>query len=129
MTGLSEFGKYAGPAAAGDFRRRAAGAENKAKPAQRAASIGGDRLAILQRIRAKDRTAIKECIDAYGAFVWTLAQRFAKTTHEAEMLTEEIFRDIWQVSEADCLSQSSSERKVIALIALRRLLGRPDPQT
>lgn len=83
----------------------------------------GSTLTILQRIEGKDRSAIRDCLDAYGDFVWAIARRFTGSTSEAEAATEEIFRDIWQVSGKGCDSEPS-EKKVIAMIALRRLAKR-----
>jgi len=78
---------------------------------------------ILQRIAEKDKTAIKDCVDAYGNFIWALARKFTDSRVKAEAATEEIFTDIWRISESDCNTQST-EKKVIVTIALRRLTNR-----
>ena len=78
-------------------------------------------LTILQRIGNKDKTAVKDCIDTYGNFIWALARKFTASTEEAEAATQEIFTDIWRYSErAD--KTHSAESVLIALIARRRLI-------
>ena len=78
-------------------------------------------LTILQRIVEKDKTAVKDCIDTYGDFIWALARKFTASTEEAEAATQEIFIDIWRYSERTDKTQSVEE-KLIAMIALRRLI-------
>ncbi len=78
-------------------------------------------LTILQRIANKDKTAVVDCIDTYGNFIWALARKFTGSTEEAEAAAQEIFTDIWRYSERTDNSQSS-ESVLIALIARRRLI-------
>ncbi len=78
-------------------------------------------LTILQRIAKKDKTGVKDCVDAYGNFIWALARKFTASTEEAEAAAQEIFTDIWRYSE--CVDKSqSTESVLIALIARRRLI-------
>ena len=80
-------------------------------------------LTILQRIENKDKTAVKDCVDAYGNFVWALARKFTESREEAEAAVQEIFIDIWRYTErAD--KPPSAENLLIALIAKRRLIKR-----
>jgi len=76
---------------------------------------------ILRRIAEKDKTAVKDCIDTYGNFIWALAKKLTHSREEAEAATEEIFIDIWQYCERARNTQST-EKKLIAMIALRRLI-------
>ena len=76
---------------------------------------------ILQRIENKDRTAVRDCIEAYGNFIWALAKKFTASTEEAEAATLEIFQDIWRYSERGDKRQSA-EDMVISQIARRRLI-------
>ena len=76
---------------------------------------------ILQRIAERDKTAVNDCIDTYGNFIWALARKFTASTNEAEAATEEIFIDIWRYCERARNTQSIEE-KLIAMIALRRLI-------
>lgn len=80
-------------------------------------------LTILQRIGNKDRTAVKDCIDTYGNFIWALAQKFTASTEEAEAAAQEIFIDIWRYDKRGDKTQSA-ENLLIALIARRRLIKR-----
>ena len=75
---------------------------------------------ILQRIAERDKTAVGDCIDVYGDFIWTLATKFTRSRAEAARATEEIFTDIWQYCE-DARGAQLTEQKLIAMIALRRL--------
>ena len=56
-------------------------------------------LTVLQRVANKDKTAVRDCIDAYENFIWALARKFTASTAEAEAATLEIFQDIWRHSE------------------------------
>ncbi len=78
-------------------------------------------LTILQRIAEKDKTAVADCLDSYGNFIWALARKFTASSEEAEAAAQEIFTDIWRHSER--ASQSpSAESVLIGLIARRRLI-------
>jgi hypothetical protein len=68
----------------------------------------------------RNKTAAEDCIDSYDNFIWALARKFTATTEEAEA-AQEIFLDIWRYSERSDKTQSAEE-KLIALIALRRLI-------
>ncbi|MDQ6785338.1 MAG: hypothetical protein M3033_00770 [Acidobacteriota bacterium] len=78
-------------------------------------------LTILQRIAERDKTAVKDCIDTYGNFIWTLTRKFTCSREEAARATEEIFTDIWRYCESEPDTRSI-EKKLIAMIALRRLI-------
>ncbi|MBA2334856.1 MAG: hypothetical protein M3449_01245 [Acidobacteriota bacterium] len=45
---------------------------------------------ILRRIAEKDKTAVKDCIDTYGNFIWAWARKLTASREEAEAATEEI---------------------------------------
>jgi DNA-directed RNA polymerase specialized sigma24 family protein len=78
-------------------------------------------LAILGRIAERDRTAVEECIDTYGNFIWALTRKLTRSREEAARATEEIFIDIWQYRERE-RDVETIEKKLIAMIALRRLI-------
>jgi RNA polymerase sigma-70 factor, ECF subfamily len=78
---------------------------------------------ILQRIAAKDRTAVEECLNAYGGLVWALARRMCPNTDDAEDAVQEIFIDIWKNAERFDAAQAS-ETTFVAMIARRRLIDR-----
>lgn len=81
---------------------------------------GTKTLSFFQRIAEKDETAARDCINAYGDFIWALARKFTHSREEAEAATQEIFLDIWRYSKRADQSQLA-ENKLIAMIALRRL--------
>ena len=78
-------------------------------------------LTILQRITNKDKTAVKDCVDAYGDFIWALARKFTASREEAEAAVQEIFIDIWRYAERVSNNQSA-ENILITQIARRRLV-------
>jgi len=43
---------------------------------------------ILRRIAERDKTAVKDCIDAYGNLIWALARKLTRSCEEAEAVTE-----------------------------------------
>ncbi|MGI8811225.1 MAG: RNA polymerase sigma factor [Pyrinomonadaceae bacterium] len=71
---------------------------------------------VLHRIGQKDRSAVKECIDAYGDWIWGMAKMFTNSTEAAEAVTENIFLHIWQNAERYDDSKFD-ERTFIAMIA------------
>ena len=79
--------------------------------------------AILQRIASGDKTAVQDCLNAYGGLVWSLARRMSPNTDDAEDAVQEIFIDIWKNAERFDESQSS-ETTFVAMIARRRLIDR-----
>ena len=79
--------------------------------------------AILKRIAAGEKTAVQDCLNAYGGLVWSLARRMSPNTDDAEDAVQEIFIDIWKNAERFDDSQSS-ETTFVAMIARRRLIDR-----
>lgn len=66
---------------------------------------------------------MRECIDQYGALVWSLARRLTPTDAEAEDAVQDIFIDVWR--SADRFDPAvASETTFIAMIARRRLIDR-----
>lgn len=78
---------------------------------------------ILERVAQRDEAAVKECLDRYGALVWSLARRLCSDPHEAEDAVQEIFVEVWR-SAARYDAGSGSEATFIATIARRRLIDR-----
>jgi len=79
--------------------------------------------AILQRIAEGDKTAVQDCLDAYGGLVWSLARRMLRGSDEAEDAVQEIFIDIWKNS-ARFDEAQASETTFVAMISRRRLIDR-----
>jgi RNA polymerase sigma-70 factor, ECF subfamily len=78
---------------------------------------------VLQRVASGDATAVRECMNEYGALVWSLARRLSRTAADAEDATQEIFLDIWR-SAGRFDASLGSDKVFIATIARRRLIDR-----
>jgi RNA polymerase sigma-70 factor, ECF subfamily len=78
---------------------------------------------VLQRIASGDSAAVRECIEQFGALVWSLARRLSRSPSDAEDATQEIFLDIWRSAGRFDPSQGS-DKVFIAMIARRRLIDR-----
>jgi RNA polymerase sigma-70 factor (ECF subfamily) len=78
---------------------------------------------ILKRIAAGEKSAVQDCLDAYGGLVWSLARRMLRGSEEAEDAVQEIFIDVWKNS-ARFDETQSSETTFVAMIARRRLIDR-----
>jgi RNA polymerase sigma-70 factor (ECF subfamily) len=78
---------------------------------------------LLQRIAKGDSAAVRECIETYGALIWSIARRLSRTPSDAEDATQEIFLDIWRSASRFDASQGS-DKVFIAMIARRRLIDR-----
>lgn len=77
---------------------------------------------ILHRVADGDKNAVRECVEKHGGMIWTMAKHYADSEVTAELLTREIFSEIWKCASgfgnADC-----TERIFIRLIAYRHLLN------
>lgn len=78
-------------------------------------------LNIFQRLAKKDDTAVKDCVDTYGSFIWALARKLTNSTEDAEVAVQEIFIDIWRFAERGDKIQSA-DNVLISQIARRRLI-------
>ena len=76
---------------------------------------------ILPRIVKADKSAVENCIDTYGNLVWAMAREHTNSLEEAEIVTREIFLDIWRYA-GRCDSTKFEEPAFIILIARRRLI-------
>ncbi len=70
-----------------------------------------------------DQAAVKSCIDIYGNLVWALVKKYTNLPEDAEIVTQEIFLDIWKYA-GRCDCSKIDETAFIALIAYRRLYKR-----
>ncbi len=76
---------------------------------------------ILPRLGAGEPGAAEECLDRYGALVWSLARRHTRVAAEAEDAVQEIFLSLWKnASRFD--PSKASEPAFITMIAKRRLI-------
>jgi len=80
-------------------------------------------VSVLQRIASGDPAAVRECIQQYGALVWSLARRLSRSPADAEDATQEIFLDVWRSAGRYDAAQGS-DKLFIAMIARRRLIDR-----
>lgn len=78
---------------------------------------------VLTRIARGDQAAVAECIDEFGALVWSLARRLSPRRDDAEDAVQEIFLDVWKSASRFDATQGS-EKVFIAMIARRRLIDR-----
>ena len=78
---------------------------------------------VLQRIASGDSAAVRDCIEQYGALVWSLARRLSRSPSDAEDATQEIFLDVWRSAGRFDAAQGS-DKMFIAMIARRRLIDR-----
>jgi RNA polymerase sigma-70 factor (ECF subfamily) len=83
---------------------------------------------LLERIAAGDSAAVKECMDAYGNLIWSLARRFCASAADAEDAAQEIFVEIWK-SAARYDPAMGSEAVFLTTIARRRLIDRVRAKT
>lgn len=81
------------------------------------------RRTLLERIAAGDPDAVQDCIDCYGALVWSLARRHLRQHADAEDAVQEVFIEIWRNAGRFDPSRSS-EATFITMISRRRLIDR-----
>ncbi|MEP7074491.1 MAG: sigma-70 family RNA polymerase sigma factor [Acidobacteriota bacterium] len=79
--------------------------------------------AILKRIASGDRTAVEDCLKAYGGLVWSIARKMLRNNDDAEDAVQEIFIDVWKNAGRYDETQAS-ETTFIAMIARRRIIDR-----
>lgn len=79
--------------------------------------------AILKRIALGDRSAVDDCLDAYGGLIWSIARKMLRNSDDAEDAVQEVFIDIWKNAGRFDETQSS-ETTFVAMIARRRIIDR-----
>jgi RNA polymerase sigma-70 factor (ECF subfamily) len=72
---------------------------------------------------AGDPAAVQQCITRYGSLVWSIARRSCASEAEAEVLTRDIFAQLWQQA-ARYEPSIGSEPLFITIVARRHLLDR-----
>ena len=86
-------------------------------------------LTILQRIAKtdkSDKSAVDDCVAAYGNLVWALAKKYTHSTVAAEEAVLKIFNKIWSCA-ALYDSAKCTEEKYILRVAFRHLLTQAAP--
>lgn len=99
---------------------RDAGAASRYPPAM---SRVPAREPLLPRVASGDAEAVQECLDRYGALVWSIARGLTPDVAEVEDLVQEVFIELWR--NADRYDpELASEATFIATIARRRVIDR-----
>jgi RNA polymerase sigma-70 factor (ECF subfamily) len=80
-----------------------------------------DSSTILQRIAQGDKSAVEDCLNAYGKIIWALTKRFINNREDAEDVVQEVFIDIWK-NAAVFDAAKSPERVFIRMITKRRII-------
>ncbi len=76
---------------------------------------------LLPRVASGDQSAFEECLDRYGALVWSLAKRYCSSNADAEDAVQEVFVAVWK--SADRFDPAiASEPTFITMICRRRLI-------
>ncbi len=78
---------------------------------------------VLERIAGGDPAAVDECLDRYGALVWSLVRRHVRQHADAEDAVQEIFIEVWRNARRFDAA-IASEATFIATIGRRRLIDR-----
>lgn len=78
---------------------------------------------VLPRLSSGDPGAAEECLDRYGALVWSLARRHTVSSADAEDAVQDIFLDVWK-NAGRFDATRASEAAFITMIARRRLIDR-----
>ena len=84
-----------------------------------AKSHQGNEPGILPRVARREAQAMRECIDAFGGLVWSIARRFVKPDSETEDVVQEVFTELWQKA-GRFDSSRASEATFVGLIARGR---------
>ena len=79
-------------------------------------------LNILQRLQKHDKTAVADCLQAYGNKIWIFSQKATYSIPQAELLASEIFQDIWLYAVAESNDLFPDEYLIIENIATRRAI-------
>jgi DNA-directed RNA polymerase specialized sigma24 family protein len=74
---------------------------------------------ILQRVAGEDKAAIDDCLDAYGDLVWNSVRRFVDSNTQAEIVVQEIFKDIWKFARRYDAAKLSENDFILLLVRQR----------
>ncbi len=100
---------------------RPAGARSRTNERLGAESEARSMSTILERVARGEANAVQECIDRYGALVYSLARRFAANAHDVEDAVQETFLQLWKLAPR-YESARCAEATFVAMIARRRLI-------
>ncbi len=78
---------------------------------------------LLPRIAAGDELAVRECVERYGALIWSLVRRWSPDARDAEDAVQEVFVDLWRSASRYEVTRST-EAGWVAMVTRRRLIDR-----
>lgn len=78
---------------------------------------------VLPRLSSGEPRAAEECLDRYGALVWSLARRYTPSPADAEDAVQDIFLDLWKNANRFDAARAP-EAAFVTMIARRRLIDR-----
>ena len=78
---------------------------------------------LLPRVAQGDPGAVRECIDRYGALVWSIVRKSLRDHSQAEDVVQEIYISLWEASHRFDPTMGS-ETVFVSTIARRRLIDR-----
>lgn len=90
---------------------------------ERSSGSAGAAPGLLHRVAAGEAAAVRECIDRYGALVWSLCRRHCARPSEVEDAVQEGFMALW-TSAGRHDPALASEPTFVAMIVRRRLIDR-----
>lgn len=79
---------------------------------------------ILQRVAKADKTAVTDCLNAYGSFVWRVVRNQNFTPEESEKIVQDVFSDIWQFAGRYDSMKFSEDDFILMLIRHRLRRGK-----
>jgi RNA polymerase sigma factor (sigma-70 family) len=78
---------------------------------------------LLPRVAAADTVAARECLDRYGALVWSLAGRYETGEPEAETAVQEVFMELWRQAPR-FEPTATTEVMFVSMVTRRKLVER-----
>ena len=71
---------------------------------------------ILQKIADGERDLVQKFIDKYGDLIWQAANNLTGCRETAEMLTQNVFRDVWKCCDRIDFEQVNEEVYIISIL-------------
>ena len=84
----------------------------------------GTSLTIMERLANKDKSAVKDCLDRYGNLIWTLSKKYNSSIEDAELVTQEIFADVWRHAQQGETSYYAEGHLIVKIAWLRLVKNR-----
>lgn len=74
---------------------------------------------ILQRVAGADKSAISDCLNAYGNLIWRTVRKQNLSSEDAEKIVQDVFTDIWRFAERYDSMKFSEDDFILMLIRHR----------